>query len=97
MGKRGEKQKRTPKIKDAKQSERFKEAARELGADEDIGLSKCPDRDGHAEIRDLSEQNLQWQRHGQTCRHSISARLESRRLETNRPAHKGSPKQRERP
>ena len=35
MGKVGEKQKRTPKIKDAKQSERFKEAARELGADED--------------------------------------------------------------
>ncbi len=34
MGKLGEKQKRTPKIKDKKQSERFKEAARELGADE---------------------------------------------------------------
>jgi hypothetical protein len=35
MGKpAGGKQKRTPKIKDAKQSERFKEAARELGADE---------------------------------------------------------------
>ncbi|MDB5581359.1 MAG: hypothetical protein JWR80_6535 [Bradyrhizobium sp.] len=34
MGKVGEKQKRTPKIKDKKQSERFKEAARELGADE---------------------------------------------------------------
>ena len=33
MGVKGEKQKRTPKIKDAKQSERFKEAARELGAD----------------------------------------------------------------
>ena len=38
MGKVGEKQKRTPKIKDAKQSERFKEAARELGADEDSGV-----------------------------------------------------------
>jgi hypothetical protein len=37
MGKLGEKQKRTPKIKDAKQSERFKEAARELGADEESG------------------------------------------------------------
>ena len=37
MGKAGEKQKRTPKIKDKKQSERFKEAARELGADEDSG------------------------------------------------------------
>jgi hypothetical protein len=37
MGKVGEKQKRTPKIKDKKQSERFKEAARELGADEDTG------------------------------------------------------------
>jgi hypothetical protein len=35
MGKAGEKQKRTPKIKDAKQSERFKEAALELGANED--------------------------------------------------------------
>lgn len=35
MGKLGEKQKRTPKIKDAKQSERFKEAARELGADDE--------------------------------------------------------------
>lgn len=34
MGKLGEKQKRTPKIKDKKQSERFKEAARELGAEE---------------------------------------------------------------
>lgn len=34
MGKAGEKQKRTPKIKDKKQSERFKEAARELGATE---------------------------------------------------------------
>jgi len=33
MGKAGEKQKRRPKIKDSKQSERFKEAARELGAD----------------------------------------------------------------
>ena len=31
---KGEKQKRRPKIKDKKQSERFKEAARELGADE---------------------------------------------------------------
>jgi hypothetical protein len=31
---RGVKQKRRPKIKDKKQSERFKEAARELGADE---------------------------------------------------------------
>jgi hypothetical protein len=37
MGKAGEKQKRRPKIKDAKQSERFKEAARLLGADEDSG------------------------------------------------------------
>ena len=34
MGKVGEKQKRTPKIKDAKQSERFKETARRLGADD---------------------------------------------------------------
>ena len=34
MGKAGEKQKRRPKIKDKKQSERFKEAARQLGVDE---------------------------------------------------------------
>jgi hypothetical protein len=34
MGKLGEKQKRKPKIKDKRQSERFKEAARELGADQ---------------------------------------------------------------
>jgi hypothetical protein len=34
MGKAGEKQKRRPKIKDKNQSERFKEAARELGADQ---------------------------------------------------------------
>jgi hypothetical protein len=33
--KTGEKQKRRPKIKDKKQSERFKEAARALGVDED--------------------------------------------------------------
>lgn len=33
MGKRGEKQKKKPKIKDKRQSERFKDAARELGAD----------------------------------------------------------------
>jgi hypothetical protein len=37
MGKVGEKQKQPPKIKDKKQSERIKEAARELGADEDSG------------------------------------------------------------
>ena len=35
MGKAGEEQKRKPKTKDAKQSERFKEAARALGADTD--------------------------------------------------------------
>ena len=34
MGKAGEKQKRRPKLKDKKQSERFKETARELGAEE---------------------------------------------------------------
>ena len=34
MGKAGEKQKRRPKIKDKKQSERFKKAARELGVDQ---------------------------------------------------------------
>jgi hypothetical protein len=34
MGKRGEKQKRRPKFKDKKQSERFKETARQIGADE---------------------------------------------------------------
>jgi hypothetical protein len=35
MGKAGTKQKRRPRIKDKKQSERFKEAARALGADKD--------------------------------------------------------------
>jgi hypothetical protein len=34
MGKAGEKQKNRPKIKDKKQSEQFREAARALGADE---------------------------------------------------------------
>jgi hypothetical protein len=34
MGKAGEKQRRKPKIKDKRQSERFKETAREVGADE---------------------------------------------------------------
>ena len=34
MGKAGEKQKKKPKIKDKQQSERFKETAREVGADE---------------------------------------------------------------
>jgi len=34
MGKVGEKQKRRPKITDKRQSERFKETAREVGADE---------------------------------------------------------------
>jgi hypothetical protein len=33
MGKVGEKQKRRPKIKDKRQSERFRQAARELGVD----------------------------------------------------------------
>ena len=34
MTKPGEKQKRKPKIKDKRQSERFKETARQLGADQ---------------------------------------------------------------
>jgi hypothetical protein len=34
MGKKGEKQKRKPKISDKKQFARFKELAREVGADE---------------------------------------------------------------
>jgi hypothetical protein len=34
MGKLGEKQKRKPKIKDKRQSERFKETARQVGANE---------------------------------------------------------------
>jgi hypothetical protein len=34
MTKPGEKQKKKPKLKDKKQSERFKETAREVGADE---------------------------------------------------------------
>jgi hypothetical protein len=33
MGKLGEKQKKKPKIKDKRQAERFKETARQLGAD----------------------------------------------------------------
>jgi hypothetical protein len=35
MTKPGEKQKRKPKIKDKRQSERFKETARQLGADQE--------------------------------------------------------------
>lgn len=35
MGKAGEKQKKKPKIKDKRQSERFKEAARQVGADQE--------------------------------------------------------------
>ena len=35
MTKPGEKQKRKPKIKDKRQSDRFKETARELGADQE--------------------------------------------------------------
>ncbi len=38
MGKAGEKQKRRPKFKDKKQSERFKETAREIGADQTTDL-----------------------------------------------------------
>jgi hypothetical protein len=38
MGKAGEKQKKKPKIKDKRQSERFKEAARQLGADQESDL-----------------------------------------------------------
>ena len=34
MGKADKKQKRRPKFKDKKQSDRFKETAREIGADE---------------------------------------------------------------
>jgi hypothetical protein len=34
MGKAGEKQRRKPKITDKRQSERFKETARQLGAEE---------------------------------------------------------------
>jgi len=34
MGKLGEKQKKKPKIKDKRQAERFKEAARQVGADQ---------------------------------------------------------------
>ena len=37
MTKPGEKQKRKPKIKDKRQSERFKETAREIGAEEQSG------------------------------------------------------------
>jgi len=34
MGRKGEKQKRKPKIKDKRQSEQFKETALEVGADQ---------------------------------------------------------------
>jgi hypothetical protein len=34
MGRKGEKQKRKPKIADKRQSERFKETAREVGAEQ---------------------------------------------------------------
>lgn len=53
MGKVGEKQKRKPKISDKRQSERFKETARQVGADEgtpafdliveEMGRRKAPD------------------------------------------------------
>jgi hypothetical protein len=35
MGKAGQKQKKKPKIKDKRQSERFKETARQVGADQE--------------------------------------------------------------
>jgi len=38
MGKLGKKQKRKPKISDKKQSERFKETAREIGADQESDI-----------------------------------------------------------
>jgi hypothetical protein len=38
MGKAGEKQKRKPKIKNKRQSERFKETARQVGADQELNL-----------------------------------------------------------
>jgi hypothetical protein len=38
MGKAGEKQKKKPKIKDKRQSERFKETARQVGADQELDL-----------------------------------------------------------
>jgi hypothetical protein len=41
MGKAGEKQKRRPKITDKRQSERFKEAARELGAGKSSHAFDC--------------------------------------------------------
>jgi hypothetical protein len=38
MGKAGEKQKKKPKIKNKRQSERFKETARQVGADQELDL-----------------------------------------------------------
>lgn len=38
MGKVGEKQKKKAKIKDKRQSERFKQTAREVGADQELDL-----------------------------------------------------------
>lgn len=36
MGKAGQKQKKRPKLTDKRQSERFKETAREVGADQSV-------------------------------------------------------------
>jgi hypothetical protein len=38
MGKAGETQKKKPKIKDKRQSERFKETAGQVGADQELDL-----------------------------------------------------------
>jgi hypothetical protein len=38
MGRAGEKQKKKPKIKDERQSERFKDIARQIGANRELDL-----------------------------------------------------------
>jgi hypothetical protein len=52
MGKLGEKQKKKPKLKDKKQSERFKEMARALGADQSTeGFDRIVTQLGHQKPR----------------------------------------------
>jgi hypothetical protein len=56
MGKAGEKQKRKPKIKDKKQSERFKETAREIGADQESdAVDRIIVEMGRSSVRDTDK------------------------------------------
>ena len=61
MGKVGERQKRRPKLKDKKQFERFKEAARQLGAEEDTGaLSRVVEELGRKREDAKKKNNLRF-------------------------------------